>query len=71
MCSTAVFHDFGFPVFPTCGIVSGCMGQDAEACEHVARPLIIAALFFPLFGLMMNQIPFAAQMSNFFLGGVM
>lgn len=27
-------------------------------------PYIIAALFFPLFGLMMEQIPFAAQMSN-------
>ena len=46
MCSAAVFHDFGFPVFPTCGIGSGCMGQDAEACEHVARPLFHCSTVF-------------------------
>lgn len=70
-CAVPLFFMIsGFLFFQHVESLADVWGKMRKRVNTLLIPYIIAALFFPLFGLMMNQIPFAAQMSNWGGGNV-
>lgn len=64
-CAVPLFFMIsGFLFFRNVETITDILIKMRKRTGTLLVPYIIAALFFPLFGLVMGQIPFAAKMSN-------